>query len=183
MMLLRSAALFAATLGACASQPNQTSGVVSSEVEPVIASRAPSRVADLSWMAGDWIGEQGGGTVEEHWTPPAGGMMLGTGRVIAEGRTLFFEYMRIEENATGVVFIALPRGKVEVAFQAIEGAPGLVVFENLTHDSPVRVSYRMNDQGQLIARTEGPEGDARDFPMTRVSPPAIARAPSDTARE
>ena len=41
---------------------------------------APDRLADLSWMAGSWASDQGGRTSEEHWTGPAGGLMLGLHR-------------------------------------------------------------------------------------------------------
>lgn len=174
----KTAALFAFVVSA--------SGCARSTPEPVLLPAAgpdpavvpgAGHVADLSWMAGSWLGAQGAGTFEEHWTSPGGGTMLGVGRVVAADETLFFEFMRIIEDEKGVVFVAMPKGKVEVAFRLVESGPGRAVFENLTHDSPVRISYHLSGSGQLVARTEGREGDSRDFPMDRISPAPAKAAP------
>ena len=46
-----------------------------------------------------------------------------------------------------------------------------VVFENLAHDFPQRIIYRLQAEGYLTGRIEGEiEGEARavDFPLQRV---------------
>lgn len=52
-------------------------------------------VEDFSWLAGHWLGEGLGGTVEEVWAPPLGGQMLGMFRLIREGKPVFEELMLI----------------------------------------------------------------------------------------
>ena len=66
---------------------------------------------DLGWLAGFWVGSAGETTMEEIWTPPAGGVMLGLHRDMTPGRPAFFEYLRIEQRESEVVYIASPRGR------------------------------------------------------------------------
>lgn len=62
----------------------------------------PSRLTDVAWIAGQWIGEALGGTVEEIWSQPAGGSMMGVFRLIKDGKIVFYEIMTLVEDAQGV---------------------------------------------------------------------------------
>ena len=48
-------------------------------------------IADMAWLAGSWSGEGLGGVSEEVWGPPAGGVMVGTYRLIKKGKPVFYE--------------------------------------------------------------------------------------------
>src|SRR6185369_17666787 len=51
-------------------------------------------IVNLSWISGDWqIAPGGRAQLEEHWTIPAGGSMLGMSRTIANEKTVEFEYL------------------------------------------------------------------------------------------
>ena len=68
---------------------------------PIVALALPlaasaGTVDDLAWLAGDWELVSGPTRIEEHWTRPDGGTLLGMGRTVKGGKTLFFEYLRIE---------------------------------------------------------------------------------------
>ncbi|MEZ6020932.1 MAG: DUF6265 family protein [Planctomycetota bacterium] len=53
-----------------------------------------SRVTDLGWLAGRWIGEGFGGDLEETWLPPRAGRMVGTFTYYGEdGTVVFHEFM------------------------------------------------------------------------------------------
>src|SRR5687768_559674 len=58
------------------------------------AGEATQTIYEVAWMAGDWQTAPGGrALIEEHWTQPAGGSMLGMSRTVAGGRTAEFEYL------------------------------------------------------------------------------------------
>jgi len=60
------------------------------------ATPAPSaQLQDMAWLAGHWVGEALGGTVEEIWSPPRGGAMMGMFRLVKDGETAFYELMTI----------------------------------------------------------------------------------------
>ncbi|MCE9593498.1 MAG: DUF6265 family protein [Planctomycetes bacterium] len=135
---------------------------------------APASTPTPAWIAGVWRGEQAGATTEEYWTPLRGGSMLGAGRVLAGGKTVFFEHLRIEgPELTGGAwrYVALPAGRDSTAFECVKLEAGLVVFENPTHDFPQRVVYRLRADGSLHARIEGKENGverAEDFFFSRA---------------
>lgn len=139
----------------------------------VTGSAAAASAADLAWMAGCWAGGEGDRRVEEQWMAPAGGTLLGMSRTVAGGKTRAWEFMRIEEDAGSVVFIAKPSGQEGASFPSIAVEEGRVVFENPDHDFPQRVIYQRTDGG-LLGRIEG-ESDGKplsvDFPMQRTDCP------------
>jgi hypothetical protein len=118
----------------------------------------PGPIDKLAWMAGSWAGETGGVAMEEHWTAPRGGMMLGMHRDVQDGRAVFFEFLRIEARGDDLVYLAQPRGRPETPFTAVEVSESRVVFENKAHDFPQRVLYWTTKDGLLHARVEGPKG-------------------------
>lgn len=50
---------------------------------------------DLSWLVGRWVGKGFGGVCEEVWQPSSGGSMIGTFRLIVDGKAQFYELMTI----------------------------------------------------------------------------------------
>lgn len=84
-----------------------------------------------------------------------------------------FEFMRISQDGEGrAVFDAQPSGRPPTRFVAITQSAHEVVFENLGHDFPQRVIYRLEAPDRLFARIEGlRNGNLRgvDYPMRRQS--------------
>ena len=52
---------------------------------------ARGTLADLGWLAGNWSGTQGRATIEERWTPAAGGAMLAVSRTVKDDKLAAFE--------------------------------------------------------------------------------------------
>ena len=147
-------------------------------VASVLAS-TPAPAADLarlSWLAGCWSRTGTRRIVEEQWMAPAAGLMLGSGRTrnLADGALVEFEQVRIESRGDTLVFVAKPSRQPEAEFTAITATDSLVVFENLAHDYPQRVGYRLVHADSLAAFIDGTtEGQARkvEFPYRRVGCP------------
>ena len=128
---------------------------------------APGHIGDAAFLAGVWREVKGESRVEEFWTGPAGGLMLGAGRALAGGKLEFFEHMRIEERDGTLVLVALPFGKGSTEFALASLGPQEVVFENEAHDYPKRIRYRLEADGTLLARVEG-DGRAEEWRYTRA---------------
>ena len=112
-------------------------------------------IADLAWMAGSWSGESGGIQMEEHWTAPKGNSMVGLHRDVGKGRTMLFEYLRIEQQGDQIVYLSMPNGRSPATpFPLKELSATRVVFENPAHDFPQRIIY-WKDGNDLRARIEG----------------------------
>jgi hypothetical protein len=110
----------------------------------------------LAWMAGSWTGTMGRATIEEHWIAPRGGTMLAVSRTTAGDRTVGFEFLRIEQRADGVFYVAQPGGRPPTDFRMTASGPDTATFENPHHDHPKIIRYRR--QGTtLVAEIEGDE--------------------------
>lgn len=125
-------------------------------LQPVRAEDPPSpTVEQLGWLSGAWEGTAGKASFEEHWTPVAGGTLFGVSRTIVEGKTVAFEFLRIETRADGIFYVAQPNGRPLTDFKLTRLEGTEVVFENPQHDFPQRILYRKNADGTLHARVEG----------------------------
>jgi hypothetical protein len=133
-----------------------------------------SKIEDISWLAGCWerIDPSKDLQISEQWMKPAGGIMLGTGRTVKNGKTVDFEFTRIEQRTEGLFYVARPAAnKEDTDFKLIRSGKSEIVFENLAHDFPQRVMYRREDDN-LFARIEGNRNGKAvgvDFPMKRQS--------------
>ena len=141
-------------------------------------STAPSfKIEDLAWLSGDWETAPGRMQIDEHWTRAAGGSMFGVSRTVAGGKTVFFEYLRIETRGAELFYVAHPRARTPgTDFKLVKLNAQEAVFENLTHDFPKRIIYRKNTDGTLTARVEG-DGTEKEKPQDfRYLPQAQAQA-------
>ncbi len=115
------------------------------------------KLADLEFLAGVWVSDAGARRVEESWLCPAFDTMIGMGRTTsaATGKTVFFEYLRIESRDEGLVYVAQPKGGRATEFRLVRLSGGTATFENLAHDFPKRLVYSTSAGGGLTARVEG----------------------------
>jgi len=125
---------------------------------PTVFAGAPAGIDGLSWMAGSWTGTQDGVDMEELWIAPKAGSMLGLHRDAAGGRTVSFEFLRIESAADGVTYWASPKGRPATPFKLVESAGRSAVFENPEKEFPRRILYWLAEDGSLHARIEGTQG-------------------------
>jgi hypothetical protein len=132
--------------------------------------QAKPTLDSLAWMAGSWSGTSRGLEMEEHWTGPKGNSMIGMHRDVGKGRTLCFEFLRIEQTADAIVYLSMPDGRSPATpFPLKEVSGTRVVFENPTHDFPQRIIY-WKDGADLRARIEGTNNGKEGSMEWRWSP-------------
>jgi hypothetical protein len=99
-------------------------------------------IQDMAWFAGRWVGDGMGGSNEEHWGPPQGGIMLGTFRHDnKDGKPVFYEFMTLAERE-GTISLRLKHFNPDmtgweekakfVEFKLVAKKDGAVFFEGLT---------------------------------------------------
>ena len=136
------------------------------------AQTAKPTLNDLSWLAGCWEGNIRGREVNEQWMKPAGGIMLGMARTVAQGKAAEFEFTQIREDKDGAIYyVAKPSGQAEASFKLVRLQNKEAVFENPQHDFPQRIIYRLEAGGSLFARVEATQnGKSRgiDYPYKRA---------------
>ena len=123
----------------------------------VAATAAEQKISiqDWNWLAGCWEEKSGQESREEMWSKSAGGTIVGAARLIVDGKTSEYEFMRIHQEADGIYFTAQPFGRPPTSFKAKRFTLNEAIFENLKSDFPQRVIYRRKASGSLEARIEG----------------------------
>jgi uncharacterized protein DUF6265 len=131
-----------------------------------MAADTKHKIEDLGWLAGGWeTANAAERWTDEHWTTPAGGVMLGMSRTVKAGAIAEFEYLRIVQKGDDLVYIAHPGGRApgtEFKMTSLtDGAAGYrrVVFENPEHDFPKRILYVRRADGTLVATVDAGEGE------------------------
>ena len=145
-------------------------GLYQHEQDIAMPTPAKATIQDLAWLSGAWGGTRSSGSsVEERWSPALGGSMLAVSRTVnTKGRMVAFEYLRIVERDSGLVYVAQPGGAKPTEFVMTEVTTTRAVFDNPRHDYPKRIVYELSADGALsatIGYTKG--GTPRRFEFQR----------------
>ncbi len=138
-----------------------------------ISAQKVTVIADFDGMAGCWEQRDDAKKllISEQWMSPAGTSILGVGRTVKNGKTVDYEFMRVEQRPDGIFYVAKPKeNNEETAFKLISSNLNEVVFENKEHDFPQRIIYKLMGP-KMIGRIEGNNNGkfmAIDFPMNKV---------------
>jgi hypothetical protein len=96
----------------------------------------------FNWMIGQWVGSAFGGSIEEHWSAPTAGSMVGTFKLMHENVPTMYEIQLLMADSAGVRirlkhFNADLTGWEEkdafVTFPLLKIAPGAAYFDGLTY--------------------------------------------------
>ena len=66
------------------------------------ANSPQANLSDYAWIAGSWKGEAFGGTIDEVWTPASGGSMMGSFKLVVDGKVSFYELMTITQEGESI---------------------------------------------------------------------------------
>jgi hypothetical protein len=132
----------------------------------------PATIDQVAWLKGCWVQAKPQSVVEELWMAPGGGVMLGLGRTVRDGKLREYEFVRIVEADGSLAYVAEPSGQAKATFPLKSLTAGEAVFEDPTHDFPQRVIYRRVGPDAMTGRIEGQIGGqtkAIDFPYKRCA--------------
>lgn len=119
-------------------------------------------LAALAFMAGHWATTTEQMRVEEFWTAPDGGIMLGVHRDVMADGSMYYELLRIELVGGVPTYVASPQGDAPTAFRLVESGACHAVFENPEQAFPRRIGYARHGS-ELRVHAEGT--DARGQPQ------------------
>lgn len=161
------------TIRTAAGEMQQVASVYRRTTDPMPAPQpapnvtvAPATIKDVAWIAGTWTGGTAPTVMEERWTPPGGGTMIGVSRTVRGGSMTAFEYLCITQRAGGLVYTAMPNGRApatDFLLTAIDADSA--TFENPSHDFPKKIRYAKRPDGGMEAVVSG---DANRKPFTLV---------------
>jgi len=168
-------ALVASIAGAQAVAPSPATPALPSSAASVSA----ESLAEFAWLEGCWTGNVNQRDFREQWMPLRGGMMLGVSQVVMGGKTVGYEYLKLESRPDGAYYVAAPSDAKEAAFRYVgvtvdtagDRGDHLYAFENPALEFPRRIVYRHATGGWLYAQVEGKVNGADRqviYPMRHV---------------
>lgn len=123
-----------------------------------------------AWMAGCWEARTRNDTLEEYWTVPRGGVMLGVSRLVHNDSLITYEQNRIEERGARIVFLSHVSADPVREYTAARLATDVATF-----DAPGKLSERIRywrhaDTLRVrFARDEGGVERGVEQPMLRIT--------------
>jgi hypothetical protein len=139
------------------------------------APATPLPLAAFAWLAGCWEGKVNQRDFREEWLPLRGEVMVGASQTAMLGKTLSYEFLRLEPRADAIYYIPMPSGRKDEAFKMVsrktDGEDEIFTFENASNEFPQRIIYRHAADGWLYAHVGGQvNGEAKEviYPMRHV---------------
>ncbi|WP_422349881.1 DUF6265 family protein [Flagellimonas sp.] len=115
----------------------------------------------VTWLEGSWRGEALGGEAEEIWSPPLGGSMMFSFKLVHEGKISFYEFGHIQEKDNTLVLqlkhfngdlTGWESQQETVDFKLVKLEEDKVFFEGLTmeklDEDKMRVSVVLGEGGK-----------------------------------
>ena len=120
-----------------------------------------ANLSDVDWIQGHWKGEALGGQVEEIWSPPLGESMMGSFKLVQNGKVKFYEIITISEMEQTLImrlkhFDSELKGWEEkdetVDFKLVQLTPEKVFSDGLTFEriseNEINVYVRFDSEGK-----------------------------------
>jgi hypothetical protein len=139
----------------------------------VAAESSPSAdLADLAWIAGDWVGQEDDSLIQEQWSAPEGSDMMGMFRLIQAGEVVFYEFMTITRTESGTVLrikhfdpglVGWEEKAESVLFDLKEVADHRAVFETEKDGNPERLVFERFENELSITLEKPAKGTRTPF--------------------
>ena len=135
---------------------------------PTNLNSSSATVDHLAWMAGSWSGYVEDDPIDEHWSTPAGGVMMGMFRWLKHGRLYLYELLTIEPDASSLVLRLkhFDRGLngweekgAAVAYPLVSIGEREAVFERGGTFRSTRFVYKRTSEHELLVVTEDRKGE------------------------
>ena len=170
------AALLVLLLCAGAAAQTPSAAPADAKAAPARAADAASPLAQFSWLEGCWRGNVNQREFREHWLPLRGDLLVGVSHTVMDGKTLDYEYLRVEMRTEGVYYVTASAGQQETAYKladvtTMDSGDVVYAFANSAQSFPQKISYRKGSQGWLYATVEGKVAGADRqviYPMRRI---------------
>ena len=116
------------------------------------------KIALAHWLLGNWENKSIEGSLTENWEKVNDSTYKATSHFIKGKDTLHFESIDLQQKGEVLTYTATIKGQNDdkaVAFNLTTSTEKQLVFENLKHDYPQKISYTQISKDSLIAEISG----------------------------
>ena len=110
------------------------------------------------WLLGNWENKSADGSLTESWKKVNDSTYQATSYFLKGKDTLHFESISLQQKGEALTYLATVKGQNDdkpVAFNLTVSTEKQLVFENLKHDYPQKISYTQISKDSLIAEISG----------------------------
>jgi hypothetical protein len=131
------------------------------------------KIKSTQWLIGKWENKSADGNLEETWKKVNDSTFQATSYFIKEGDTLHYETVTLQQNGEDLNYNATVKGQNDdkaVTFKLNTEIEKQLVFENLKHDYPQKISYTQITKDSLLAKITGiidGKSTSEQFPMKK----------------
>lgn len=114
------------------------------------------------WLLGNWQKVDSSGILLESWSVQNDSTMVGSSYFItSRGDTIHSEAIELSENQEHLIYTATIKGENNdnpIPFLLTESTDSLLLFENVKHDYPKKIKYKLNSNKTITATISGKVG-------------------------
>jgi hypothetical protein len=132
-------------------------------------------VHQFSWLSGYWLMKDSTGGASEQWKYENDSLMTGISNFIKGDSVIPFETIRLFKKDTTFYYEVKAAGQNNeqpVAFKLITITDSGFISENMRHDFPKRIGYKMINKDSVTAFIDGGAADAErrmDFYYNKIT--------------
>lgn len=110
------------------------------------------------WLLGTWENKSDDGNLKEIWTKANDSTFEGQSYYIKGKDTIHFETIQLQQKGEELTYSATVKGQNDdkaIAFQLTNATENEMIFENLKHDYPQKITYTKLKPDSLVAKISG----------------------------
>jgi hypothetical protein len=130
-------------------------------------------IKKVSWLIGAWQNVSGNEISTEIWEKKNDSVFAAKSFVVVNNDTVFSETISIERHGRSLFYIPTVKEQNHgqaIEFELVSSNEGQLVFENLKHDFPQKITYNKITKDSILAEISGiEEGKLKNilFPFKR----------------
>lgn len=116
------------------------------------------KIKGANWILGNWESKSADGNLTETWKKVNDSTFHANSYFIKEKDTLHFESITLQQRGEELTYSAAVQGQNNdkpVAFKLTTATEKQMIFENLKHDYPQKISYTQISPDSLVAKISG----------------------------
>jgi stress response protein SCP2 len=121
-------------------------------------SKEVNKIVNADWLLGNWENKSFEGNLEETWKKVNDTTFQATSYFIKEKDTLHFETIKLQKKGEALTYSAAVKGQNNdkaVVFKLTTETEKQLVFENLKHDYPQKISYSQITPDSIVVKISG----------------------------
>ena len=132
------------------------------------------KIKAASWLIGSWANKSADGSLTENWVELNDSTFQAQSYYVKEKDTLHFESIILQQKGKYLIYNAAVKGQNNdqpIAFKLSPGTAKELIFENLKHDYPQKISYTKITAGSMIAKISGIQQgkpSSEEFSMKKI---------------